>query len=271
MTVKGTVEMTPPHRVAVLVLIVLQYALFAWSLLLMVNYHAIRLPFLGYPSMVAAEPADGRPGGDAVPGETHYGRNVLLYMLFWVQHILMATLKYKMAWFSRWRYFAVYDRYAYNISSGLALWFIFANLKPCWHSLFTVPEWACLPLSLAAVGMLAKAMAELGGRIMMPYRLEDILRSRQLAFAPYEAKGMEGLKEGGVYAYVRNPMQGAVLVLMVFGNGVYTTERLLYVLVMGLGVVVGVLMEEKRMLLQFRDYEGYMARVSARFIPLPLP
>lgn len=62
-------------------------------------------------------------------------------------------------------------------------------------------------------------------------------------------------------------MQGAVLVMMIFGNGVYTTERIVYILTMGLGVVIGVFMEEKRMLVLFKDYKDYMKNVKARFIP----
>lgn len=55
--------------------------------------------------------------------------------------------------------------------------------------------------------------------------------------------------------------------MMVFGNGVYTTERVVYILTMGLGVIIGVFMEEKRMLFQFKDYKDYMKNVKARFIP----
>lgn len=102
---------------------------------------------------------------------------------------------------------------------------------------------------------------------MMPYQLKDILSSRTLTYGSYEAKGLEGLKQSGIYAYVRNPMQGAVLVMMIFGNGVYTTERVVYILTMGLGVIIGVFMEQKRMLVLFKDYKDYMKKVNARFIP----
>ncbi len=102
---------------------------------------------------------------------------------------------------------------------------------------------------------------------MMPYKLDEIINSKVLTFRSYEAKNMEGLKQNGVYAYVRNPMQGATLIMMVFGNGIYTTERLVYILTMGLGVVIGVFMEERRMLAQFKDYKDYMRSVKARFVP----
>jgi hypothetical protein len=37
-------------------------------------------------------------------------------------------------------------------------------------------------------------------------------------------------------------MQGAILFLIILGNGVYTIERMLFVAVMGVGVIIGVLM-----------------------------
>lgn len=37
-------------------------------------------------------------------------------------------------------------------------------------------------------------------------------------------------------------MQSAVLFLIVFGNNVYTTERLLFVIIMSVGVLTGVIM-----------------------------
>jgi protein-S-isoprenylcysteine O-methyltransferase Ste14 len=77
-----------------------------------------------------------------------------------------------------------------------------------------------------------------------------------------------GLKVNGIYAYTRNPMQGAVIALIIFGNGVYTSERLLFVALMGIGVFVGVIMEERRMLAQYKEYSEYMKRVPSRFLPI---
>ena len=68
--------------------------------------------------------------------------------MFWIQHIIMATLKYKIAWFRNWYYFPLYDRYIYNIASGLCLWFLFANVKVTYSYLFTIPAWICIPVSL---------------------------------------------------------------------------------------------------------------------------
>lgn len=66
---------------------------------------------------------------------------------------------------------------------------------------------------------------------------------------------------------IRHPMQAGALLLIIFGNGVYTTERLLFTAVMVPMVVLGVLMEEKRLCHIEKEYPEYMERVKARFIP----
>jgi hypothetical protein len=78
--------------------------------------------------------------------------------LFWLQHILMATLKYKISIFKRIKYFVLYERYIFNISSGLTLWFIYSNLQPAGIYLFTLPNWICLPCAVLAVCLLGKSI-----------------------------------------------------------------------------------------------------------------
>jgi len=155
----------------------------------------------------------------------------------------MATLKYKMTWLTTWKYFPLYDRYIYNIASGLALWFVFGSLKPSNHYLFTLPMFMTVPLSIIGVIMLIIAMRQLGGRILMPFKLRDLLNDKQITYFPYDAKNVEGLKMTGIYSYTRNPMQAGVLLLILFGNPVYTIDRVIMCLVMGVGVIVGVMME----------------------------
>ena len=47
----------------------------------------------------------------------------------------------------------------------------------------------------------------------------------------------------GAYGLIRHPMQAGVLFIMIFGSGVYTVEKLLFVLTNSIFVVIGVLME----------------------------
>ena len=101
----------------VIILIIVQYALFLISMVFLANYFIYPIPFVPYPSMLTV--TNIRPD---------YIRNVLLYMVFWAQHIIMATLKYKISWLKSCKYFPLYDRYIYNIASGLCLWIMCAFL-----------------------------------------------------------------------------------------------------------------------------------------------
>jgi hypothetical protein len=68
----------------------------------------------------------------------------------------MATLKYKMGIFKRFKYFVLYERYIFNISSGLTLWLIYSNLQPAGIYLFTLPNWICIAGSILAVFLIGK-------------------------------------------------------------------------------------------------------------------
>lgn len=71
----------------VITLIFAQYILALISFILFYNYFGFPLPLIPYSSMVNARTT-----------HTHYLPNVLLYLFFWAQHIIMATLKYKLTW-----------------------------------------------------------------------------------------------------------------------------------------------------------------------------
>lgn len=77
-------QLTPTHRIAMLTLIILQFTLFLWAVVLLLNYCMLKMPFIEFESLT-----------NSTSNEQHYIRNSCLYILFWVQHILMATHKYK--------------------------------------------------------------------------------------------------------------------------------------------------------------------------------
>ena len=158
------IELTPPHRVAAVTLIVAQYVLFFIGNGLFYHYAATPIPGVALPSMVTSTSL-----------ETHYVHNICLYLLFWAQHIFMATLKFKLAMFAKSPYFLLYDRYIYNILSGITLFFVVANLEPSFIYLFTIPLWVRIPFILIGVYSLFSAIKLVGGTIMMPYKLSSIL------------------------------------------------------------------------------------------------
>jgi len=107
----------------------------------------------------------------------------------------------------------------------------------------------------------------LGGGILNPYKIRELISAKEIHYESYTSSKNDKLKTDGIYGYTRNPMQAGAVVLLIFGNGIYTIDRLIFVIVMCLGVVFGVLMEEKRLMIQFSDYKRYADKVKSRFIP----
>jgi protein-S-isoprenylcysteine O-methyltransferase Ste14 len=90
---------------------------------------------------------------------------------------------------------------------------------------------------------LVRSEIELGDKILMPYKLDEILNAKSVTYTPYDGKGLEGLKTDGVYATVRHPLQCGMLALLIVANGFYTIDKILNVLIMGGGVFYGVYLE----------------------------
>lgn len=62
-------------------------------------------------------------------------------------------------------------------------------------------------------------------------------------------------------------MQLAFILIFVFGCGVYTVDRLIFIGVQMTGIIVGVYFEEKRLVTKFAGYSKYKERVKYRLIP----
>lgn len=82
---------------------------------------------------------------------------------------------------------------------------------------------------------------------MMPFSLRKLLNNKTIEIPPYEAKRHTTLITSGVYGLVRHPMQSGAILLIIFGNGTYTVERLIWSCIHFTFVLIGVMMEEKRL------------------------
>ena len=79
--------------------------------------------------------------------------------------------------------------------------------------------------------------------MMMPFSVKMVLSNKMLEITPYEEKRQTTLISTGIYGTIRHPMQNGLLLFHLFSSGVYTTDRLLFVGLIGIFIVVGVLME----------------------------
>ena len=167
-------EITPLHKLVFLTLAATQYLLFLTSVFLLGNYLAFGFSFIPYPSLATATST-----------ESYYLWNALMAVTFCLQHIVMATLKYKVNWVRKWKYFALYDRYIFNVVSGIVLILVVINMKPSNIHLFTIPQWICLPLSIMGLLSFAAAFLVLGELMMMPFSVKTVFSSKILEITPY--------------------------------------------------------------------------------------
>ena len=65
----------------------------------------------------------------------------------------------------------------------------------------------------------------------------------------------------------RHPMQAGVLLLVAFSSPTYTIDRLIFVGVNTIGIILGVFMEDKRMSKKFSKIDEYKKEVPNMFIP----
>ena len=105
--------------------------------------------------------------------------------MFWVQHILMASIKYKLTWFSLTKKFVIYDRYVFNVISGLTLWLMYSQVKPSYEEVFVLPLWLCFPLNLWGFVYFFLSFKELGKTIFVPFSLGDLINGKKLVYQHY--------------------------------------------------------------------------------------
>ena len=115
------IELTGRDRVVILILFPLQVFLFLFSFAFLFNYFAyIPLPhFISGPTLLVSPFT-----------KPSYLYNGLMYTLFFVQHILMALVIFKIKGQRIWNKFPLYERYIYNIVSGLVLIWVYSNVRP---------------------------------------------------------------------------------------------------------------------------------------------
>ena len=153
-----------------MILLIVSFVLFLVDFaILFTNFYSMPLSFVPYPSMV-----------DSQSTETHYIWNMSLYTMFAVQHIVMATINYKLSLTKIWKHYALYERYIFNIASGVALWIIFAMVRPSNHVLFVIPDSIIMPMSIIGLLTYVGAMITMTGLLFMPFSLKELLGSKTI-------------------------------------------------------------------------------------------
>lgn len=62
-------------------------------------------------------------------------------------------------------------------------------------------------------------------------------------------------------------MQFSIVLSIVFASNVYTVDKMVFLAVNLVGIIIGILYEEKRSIKKFKGYKEYMKKVPHRLIP----
>lgn len=84
-------------------------------------------------------------------------------------------------------------------------------------------------------------MVQLGYYIFCPFPLTDLFSNRPLTFTPFGTDGQKGVCDTGVYKLCRNPMMFSMILMNLFGSGLYTVDRLIFLAVILPLYTVGIL------------------------------
>ena len=101
---------------------------------------------------------------------------------------------------------------------------------------------------------------------MQPIRIKNILNDRELSMNSYDSRTELSLITTGAYGWCRHPMQIAVIILIVFASPYFTVDRIIFIAVHVIGIVVGVALEEKRNVSHFKNFVDYQKQVPYMFV-----
>lgn len=164
------IGLTIADRIFMTLFFFIQFLLFILFMLMMLHYSLYPLPTIfSTPSLLLSPYI-----------KTSYLYNTLLYSSFFVQHIVMALIIFKVSLKNIWRKYPLYERYFYNIVSSLTEIIIFIYAKPVSDkstTLFITPAFLNHIIGLIAIIFLLVSVVKLGNDIFSPFPLTNILFS----------------------------------------------------------------------------------------------
>lgn len=111
---------------------------------------------------------------DSTYTEPAYLYNASLFGLFFLQHICMALLKFKVGMKKLWPKYALYERFIYNTVSCLLYLLVLYLSRPIStdkSTIFIAPFYLTHIIMVFAVGCLISTLVQMWNRMFFPYSL----------------------------------------------------------------------------------------------------
>lgn len=196
-------------------------------------------------------------GGRAAPLSEAVIVDLLLLLLFAVQHSVMAR-----PWFKQWWTRFVpepIERSTYVLLASLCLLLLFWQWRPIPEAIWRVEDMA-LALSMTVLSLLGWALVFLSTFLINHFELFGLhqvannLRGKPMPVPEFRTPLL--------YKFVRHPIYLGVIIA-VWSTPVMTAGHLLFAVVMTAYILIGIILEERDLIALFGDeYRRYKDRVS---------
>ena len=133
--------------------------------------------------------------------------------------------------------------------------------------IFTLPALVNYPLLILGIFLYLRSISMLGQTLISEYSYKDICEAEYLEHPSYDSKSNEKLIDENIYSICRHPMQLSFILIFCFSSGLYSIDRLIFIGVHVMGILLGIFYEEKRLIKKFITYPEYKKKVKYALIP----
>ena len=193
--------------------------------------------------------------------------NLLLYIPFFIQHLTMARIWFKVAMQRMWRNYVFYERLLFNLVASIITFTMFQFYQPDEKVVFEIdfPYARIIWYVFYASGMLLFfwSVLDMGENDIFCFGLLNYWKqskgSRFPAFVDVETQSK-------LRTSCRHPLYASIFLFTTFGPTAYTITRLGHIITIDLFTYTGATLEEKD-LKSIPGYPDYMKTTPNQFLP----
>lgn len=193
--------------------------------------------------------------------------NLLLYVPFFVQHLVMARMWFKEAMQRRWRNYVFYERLLFNLVSSILCFFMFqlyqADDRVLFEIDFPYARVIWYVFYALGLGLLGWSVIDMGENDLFCFGLlRDWKKNKGSKFPAFVDVETQSI----LRASCRHPLYASLFVINTFGPTAYTATRFGHIITMEIFTYIGAVMEQKG-LKKLPGYTDYMKATPNQFIP----
>ncbi|KAL4467878.1 hypothetical protein ABPG74_013213 [Tetrahymena malaccensis] len=199
--------------------------------------------------------------------------NIFLIFTFWLQHVLMAKLSFKLRVSQIFPEYLIIERPMYNLASQFIYVVSFSLWQPTDLVIYNFSQENIIIDILALIGVLIflksvydlNDVADLSGFVFM----KKVFSSQEIQFNQkyLPQDNSDAIKVSRIYRMCRHPMQFGMCLIILFGGKFWSISRIIYTLCLIAGINIGISYEESKLENLYDSYRKYKEEIPFRLIP----